>query len=332
MEAVSYADNRHVLSNADLFSSIFPGRDGKLFTAGLILQDPPRHTQLRSLLNPAFTPKAVAYLIPCIREIAHELLDNAMKQGEMDLLADVAIPLAERIILEHLGIPCEDRRFIFYGARSIFQVTPEFARYSANLFRRHQQKASQDIISMLLEARIGENKLGLQELTALIHQLLVAGRDTVAYLICSGMYGLSADPETIEVLRAHPLLISGALEETLRLYPSFPRVMRRAVRDTEVGGQPVRAGQTVLCLLDKGNRDEVQFTQPDVLDMQRTPNKHIAFGYGEHFCIGAALGRLEAQIALEVMIERLPVMKIQREFQPALLPGGLFGLKRLVVT
>jgi cytochrome P450 len=331
VEVFSYTENRQVLSNAAHFPSTFPGSDGKPFTAGLILQDPPYHAKLRSVVNPAFTPKAVARHAPYIRAVAHELLEHAIRRGEMDLLADVAVPLAERVIIEHLGLPQEDRRYIFHIAKSIFHVSPEFARYSAGIFRQLQQKASQSIISGLLEAQIDEHKLGLKELTAFMHKLLVTGRDTVAYIICNSMYCLSAYPEIMETLRTHPTLIPGAFEEVLRLYPSFPRVRRTVLGDTQVGRQHIQAGQMVLCLLDKANRDETQFSNPDVFDMKRVPNKHLSFGYGEHFCVGAALGRLEAQIALEVMMERLVVKKIQRETPPAVLPGGLFGLNRLLV-
>lgn len=327
----SYRVNRTVLARADIFASTFPRQEGDQSTSGLLLNDPPRHTELRAIVNPLFTPKAVAYLGDRVRLMVVDLLKSGERQAEVDLLADVALPLAELVMLEHLGFPAADRQHLFHMTKSIFHVPPGFASYCTRFLRKLEQSTASGNLSLLLASHVREKRPGTRELIEIIYQLLVAGRDTIAHFICNCIYFMAKHPEIAEAVRTHPGELPEVMEEVLRLYPSFPRVMRRALHDYELEQQIVREGQLVLCQLDKANRDASFFLPGGQPESQPRQLRHLAFGYGEHYCIGAALARLEAQIALETIVERVEMNHVHLEGPPTLLPGRVLGLKRLLI-
>lgn len=345
-----YDDVQRVLSEHGTFSSRMGGDDpsetGQLFAASLITADPPRHRQLRSLVTQAFTPKAVDGLAPRISALTEELLDGIASKGSADLIGELAYPLPVIVIAELMGIPAEDRdRFKHWsdvivsqtqsGARTADHSTTnrEMAEYFLALIEHRRRQPGNDLISNLLVAEIEGQKLSAAELLGFCSLLLVAGNETTTNLIGNAVLCFTEAPGTMDRLRAEPALLPQAIEEVLRYRSPVQSMYRVTAGETTLGGLQVPAGAPLVAWIGSANRDEHQFQRPEHFDLDRTPNRHLAFGHGIHFCLGAPLARLEARIALQSVLERLPGL--------TLTPGAhlermdstiVYGVKELPVS
>ena len=315
------------------------------YSRGVINLDPPAHTRMRRLLQKTFLPRTLERLTDAIRVTVRELLDAAEGRGRVDLVADLAYPLPVTVIAELLGVPREDReKFKRWSAIVMeFQAVPfptgdailrsqvgivELRSYLAEVARQRRLEPRDDVISELATIEIEGDRLAEDELLSTCVTLLVAGHETTTNLIASAAWLLLRHPEQLAALRTDPALMQPAIEEVLRFESPLHRVGRTALCDTEIAGTKIRKGDTVFLLLAAGNRDPAQFPEPDRFNIARTPNKHIAFGYGVHFCLGAALARLEAPLALQALFERWPEARIL-DGSLDWHSGVMRGLKRL---
>ena len=297
---------------------------GPLGTTPTMLSiDPPAHTRMRHLVNKAFTPRVIERIRPHIAEIADQLLDVLPEPGELDVVRDLAIPLPMIVIAEVLGVPLSDReRFKAWSsviASSLggpFQPPDvlERARVASNeiadYFRvqiAHRRKAPRDdLLSALCAAEEQGDLLSEDELIATCILLLVAGNETTTNLIGNGMLALLDHPDERRRLQADPSLIETAVDEMLRYEGSVQMTSRIVDHDLEFRGHRFEEGQVVLVMLAAANRDPGQFPDPDRFDVARRPNRHLAFGQGIHYCLGAPLAVAEAQVAFETLLRRLP--------------------------
>jgi cytochrome P450 len=291
--------------------------------------DPPRHTRLRSLVNKAFTPKTVEELAPFIRAFVDQALDVALARGRMDVMADLAFPLPATVIAEMLGVPPEDRdRFKHWSDDATAalgnlpaNLSPEVLRqsvaglraleaYFRDIIARRRAEPRHDLISGLIRAQEEGDRLSDQELLANCVLLLNAGHETTTNLIGNGTYALLRHPDQLKRLRDDPSLLPRGIEELLRYDSPVQFTNRILTADMELGGKTLRAGQMVLLVLAAANRDPEPFPDPDRLDVGRANNKHVAFGLGPHFCLGAPLARLEGRLVLEALLRRAPHLRL----------------------
>jgi cytochrome P450 len=302
------------------------------FFGGTMLgMDPPGHTRLRGLVAGAFTARRVEALRPRVQDIAHELLEdlenlenlenledleNLEVRGEADLIADFAVPLPVRVICELLGVPAADQtRFREWTA---VLTVPAFSREQRERRRTAGKEFDGYLLAVaqdrrrdprddLVSALAAEPGLGDGELLNSIALLLIAGHETTVNLIGNGMLALLSDPARLDQLRRHPELLPAAVEEFLRYDPPVERATQRiALEDLEIAGTPIPRGAWVHVSLGAAHRDPAAFPDPDALDFQRTGIRHVAFGHGIHYCLGAPLARLEGQIAIGSLIARFP--------------------------
>jgi cytochrome P450 len=315
-----YDDVQQVLSDHATFSSQFQGsapqRASQPFAASLISTDPPRHRQLRALVTQAFTPRAIEALAPRIGAIVDELLGRALPQGRLDAIHDLGEPLPVIVIAELLGIPVEDRsRFKIWsdavvsfasdGGMSGFQAEREMVDYFLQIIERRRRAPGDDLISGLLRAEEEGAQLSLPELLGFCALLLVAGNETTTNLLGNALLCFAERPEQWERLRAEPALLPGAIEEVLRFRSPVQAMFRIATREVELRGQRIPRGASLVVYNGSANHDGTRFDRPEELRIDRQPNRHLAFGYGIHYCIGAPLARLEARIALAALLERV---------------------------
>ena len=299
-------------------------------TPTVLNSDPPVHTRLRSLLNRAFTPRAIEGLRPRIEEIAASLLDDAdAAKGRFDVAGGFAQPLPIIVIAELLGVPPEDRdRFkrwsvaiarttdvlntpaILEAAR---EATRELIAYMDEVVALRREAPGADILTALAAAEEEGERLSHDELLAFSILLLLAGHETTTNLIGNGLLALAARPELGARLRAEPSLLPSAVEELLRYDSSVQGVVRFARRRTELGGRTIEQGAALLPMVGAANRDPAQFSDPEELDIARSPNRHLAFGRGIHFCLGAPLARLEGEIAFRALLDRFPEPRIAED-------------------
>ena len=289
--------------------------------------DPPDHTRLRRLVHLAFTPAVVSEMRPRIQKIVDALVNKAQPQRRMDVINDFAYPLPVTVVCEWLGIPSQDQEqfttwvedivaFIDGSELDLVNVAEqslqsllELTDYFHDIAQQRQRHPREDLISALVAIEEQGDRLSADELFAMCVQMLVGGHDTTTGLIGNGMLTLLQHPAEFEKLKADSSLISTAVEEFLRFESPGPRDTRLALEDLEIGGQHISTGQAVVLMLGAANRDPAQFPDPDRLDICRQPNKHVAFGWGIHFCLGAPLARMMGEIALNTMIRRLPEIR-----------------------
>jgi cytochrome P450 PksS len=286
--------------------------------------DPPDHTRLRALVQQAFTPRLVENLRDRITTLAHELIDAVEAKGNMDLIRAYAVPVPTTIIAEMLGVPPEDRKRFHRWTSRIVTTVPSawgilpalpslwaFLRYIRQLVKARRAARKDDLVSALVDARESGDRLSEDDLLAMIALLLIAGHETTVNLIGNGMLALLEHPDQMERLRSDPDLIKPAVEELLRFDGPLETATERFAREeVTLCGVPIPRGEPVFAGIASANRDERQFERPDELDLRREPNRHLAFGLGAHYCLGAPLARLEGQIAINTVLERLPDLRL----------------------
>ena len=323
---------------------------GPLSTAQTMLtSDPPDHTRLRKLVSKAFTPRAVLDLRPRIQDIVDYLLVEAGERGEFDIIHDLAYPLPVIVIAEMLGVPPEDRHRFKHWSDTVVATlggpfTPpevieaarvaieELAEYIGHVIAERRAEPKEDLISGLIAAEEGGQVLSEEEIFATCILLLIAGNETTTNLIGTSMLALFQNPEQMERLRKDLSLMPSAVEELLRYAGPVHGTGRVPKEDIEIAGHVFHEGEMVFTLLAAGNRDPSHYPDPDKLDVARNPTDHLALGDGIHFCLGAPLARVEAQIAIGTMLDRFPKLLLLDE-DPEW--GGTFiirGPKRLNVT
>jgi len=337
----AYEDCERVLREADTFSSSSFTASGQLATVlqqqrrefplgevpTVLNSDPPVHTRLRTLLNRAFTPRAIEGLRPHIEEIAASLLADAGRTGgRFDAVTGFAQPLPIIVIAELLGVPPSDRDQLKEWSTAIAnttnvlntegalvaarQATVELIAYMDKVVAQRRAAPGADIMTALVQAEEDGERLSHDELLAFSILLLLAGHETTTNLIGNGLFALTEHPEQAGRLRAEPELLPSAVEEFLRYDSSVQGAVRFARRAVEVGGRSIEQGSTLLLLLGAANRDPAQFPDPDALDVSRSPNRHLSFGRGIHFCLGAPLARLEGDIAFRALLDRFPELRV----------------------
>lgn len=350
-----YDDVRRVLTDPATFSSDFRNARGPRSAAGLdrpslIESDPPRHRHLRELVMRAFTPRFVARLEKRIAECAHHLLDEVIESGTMDMVAHLALPQPFTIALEMMGLPPDEDELRFHRWWDRWMAWREtLAQSGKRTFRRlmgeewydlldylqlaaalRRDEPRDDLISALVAGKLDGESLTEVELLDYCLLLLVAGQVTSTDLLTNAMLCLLEHPETMPCLRDEPHLLPGAIEEILRYHSPVQAATRIALRDVEIGGQVIEAGQEILVWIGSANRDESCFHDADRFDIRRRPNAHIAFGLGVHYCFGASLARLQARIVLGAILERLHHLERadHKPLEPVSNPF-LYGVTRL---
>lgn len=344
-----YDDVQRVLSEHARFSSRMGGDDpsetGQLFASSLITADPPRHRQLRSLVTQAFTPKAVDALAPRISKLTQELLDGIAPTGTADLIGELAYPLPVIVISELMGVPAEDRdRFKRWSDVIVSQTRTgaadedhhatnrEMTEYFLDLIEQRRSRPGNDLISNLLAAEIDGQKLSVAELLGFCSLLLVAGNETTTNLIGNAVLCFTEVPGIIERLRTQPSLLPQAIEEVLRFRSPVQSMYRVTAADTTLDDLQIPAGAPLVAWIGSANRDERQFQRPAQFDIDRGQIRHLAFGHGIHFCLGAPLARLEARIALEATLSRLPGLTLTPGSRLERMDSTIvYGLKELPV-
>jgi hypothetical protein len=292
----------------------------------MILMDPPGHDDLRTLVNRGFTPRRIAQLEPRIRAIATDLIDRFVEKGSCDLWADLAAPLPTTVIAELLGVPKEDHEM--FKAKSTAMVAAagpvssgaggyegasaahELAAYLAGVFEAKRRRPGDDLMSGLLAAELDGRKLTPGELVGFAVLLLVAGNETTTNLICNAAVQLDRHPDQHARLVKDPALVPVAVEEFLRFDPPVQGLERFMAEDVDFLGERLRRGERVYLMLASANRDERAIPDPDRFDVARSPNRHLSFGFGTHFCLGASLARLEARVVWEEILARFPEFRV----------------------
>jgi cytochrome P450 PksS len=285
--------------------------------------DVPHHTRLRGLVHVAFTPRLVERMRDRITLLADELLDRAAGKGEMDLIADYALPIPLTVIAEMLGIPTQDQlRFHRWSSAivaatagpNLFRVLPaiwHFVRYLRKTIAAKREQPEDDLISALVAAEDAGDTLREDELVAMVFLLVVAGHETTVNLIGNGTLALLQFPDQLERLRADSRLDASAIEEMLRFHSPIEVSTERYAREPlDFAGVTIPTGSLVYGLIASANRDETQFDSPERLDLGREKNRHLAFGQGIHYCLGAPLARLEGQIAIRKLLGRAPRLRL----------------------
>jgi cytochrome P450 len=290
-----------------------------------VLKDPPEHRRLRNLVQKAFTPAMVEKLSGRIAEITEELLDAAAAKPVVDVMADLALPLPLTVIAEMLGVPPADRlrfRELLTKSQGTSEVNPvavirgyphmlKLSRFLRELVQLRRDRPGDDLVTALVQAEEAGDRLTEDELISMVFLLLFAGHETTVNLIGNGVLELVRRPDQLQQLRDDPDLIGTAVEEMLRFTNPVGFVAPRfAKEDVEIAGVPVPRGSMVTLLIASANLDEAAFPNADTLDITRTPNRHVSFGFGTHFCLGAPLARLEARIAIPALLRRFERLEL----------------------
>lgn len=339
-----YDDVRYISSHPELFSSVDgisipePGQD--LTQPGsLIFTDPPRHRELRKLISSGFTPRQIRALTPVVRQLVDEIVDPLESGRSVEFAETVAAPLPTRMIAEMLGAPSDDWEQFRTWSDAVVGVSDpdvvddtgealvELHEYFSELIasRRRSSARGDDIISTLLEAEVGGERLSDDDLYKFCWLLLVAGNETTRNLIALGTIALIEHPDQRRLLVDDPSLIPGAVEEMLRYTTPVTHMARTATTGVSLRGRSIAEGDVVVMLYGSANRDEEVFgDDAEEFKVTREPNPHLAFGFGEHLCLGASLARLEAVVLFERLLEKYPAMSLDGDvsrMRAAMVPG-----------
>ncbi len=355
-----YADVVNVLSNFSANRTYTPEQLDSMGLAGIspiakvmvqqmLFMDAPMHTRLRGLCAVAFTPQRVEVMRAHIQEIADSLIDQVLESGRMEVIADFAAPLPAIVIAEMLGIPASDHVELknwsadFAEMLGNFQHNPNrtqsvlrslenLIEYFGRMIAELRKKPRPGLVNALIEAQVDGDRLSEEEIIANSILTMVGGQETTTNLIANGILTLLRNPAQLKQLRDDPSIIQVAVEELLRYESPSQYTGRLAHEDVELGGKKIRKRQAVLAVMGAANRDPEKFADPDHLDLTRKDNRHVAFGWGAHFCFGAPLARIEGQIAFATILRRLS--NLQLEPSPLVWRDnlGLRGLTALQVS
>ncbi|MDC0744788.1 cytochrome P450 [Polyangium mundeleinium] len=351
-----YPETLRILGDPGLFSSdtmrlvpeIRQSNEGNL-----VQMDPPEHKKLRSLVSHAFTPKVVADLEPRIARLTHELLDAVDGRDRLELVADLAYPLPVIVIAELLGVPSSDRDMFKQWVDKMLENTLQFSlvkrseeqdrmvkvalEQTKNLTdylgahaAERRRKPREDLLTKLVEAEVDGDRLTETEVANFANILLIAGHITTTMLLGNTVLCLDTNPKEGARVRADRSLVPAAIEESLRFFSPFAVLGRVTMSAVELGGKTIPADQLLMVWIAAANRDPRQFTNPNVFDLSRDPNPHLAFGRGIHFCIGAPLARLEGRVALNILMERFPGLRLDPDAPPDFIPSpNMTGVRKL---
>ena len=299
----------------------------------ILMMDPPAQTRIRGLLAGAFTPRFIEQLRPRIRAMVDGLLDEVSSLPRFDLVLAVAQPLPVMVIGEMLGLPSEDypvlktwsdRLAAFLGMSALdpkivaaaVQSVVELEGYFRGVIEARRASPGEDLVSLLVGAHDDEGRLGEQELLSSCCALLFGGHETTTNLIANGMLLLLQYPRQAAILRTHPERIAGAVDEVLRFESPVQRMGRVTTTPVELGGTTTPAGQRVFMVMGSANRDPESIPDPERFDVERRDARHLSFGLGAHYCLGAALGRLETELAIPALLERFPALALPPDHDP----------------
>ncbi|MFD4628391.1 cytochrome P450 [Streptomyces sp. NPDC058284] len=366
-QVFGFAETQHMLKDPETFSSDFarlvPARgaakttpEGRpvpnLLEGHLSVTDPPRHSKLRKLVAQALTPRAVQQLEGKITEITAGLLDAMAGRDEVDMVTAFFNPLPVTVIAELLGVPAADHAMFRGWADALVTANHDAGAVDAERLQlpgnmdalllemqdylldhaaHRRREPSDDVLSRLVAAEVDGERLSDTEVFTTTLMLLLAGHISTTLLLGNSLLCLDDNPEALAALRANPAAVPGALEEVLRHSPPAPLAYRLTTRDTTLGGVEIPADVMVASWVLSANHDERQFTDPETFDITRSPNPHLSFGHGIHFCIGAPLGRMEARIALGMLLERCGELRFAEPPVPYTSPTVL-GCKRMVLS
>ncbi len=291
----------------------------------MLNMDPPAHSKYRKLVSPVFVPRLISALEPHVRELTGQIIDKVVARGGCDFVADISAELPLQVIAEFLGVPEEDRKKIFdWSNRLIGFDDPEFQTsltdgklaameiymYANQLAEQRLQRPQDDIVTRLLEGSVDGERLTEQEFDSFFLLLAIAGNETTRNLISGGVLALVEHRDQWDTLRANPALMPTAVDEMLRWVSPVMHFRRTATRDVELRGKQIKAGQKVVMFYPSANRDEDVFPNPETFNVRRSPNEHVAFGIGEHYCLGSNLARLEIRVIFEELVRRLPDLEL----------------------
>lgn len=349
-----HSDCESILRDPVTWSNVFPQQnipeqnsDGGDFFGppGMISTDPPEHSRLRGLVNVAFTPRIIRQRESRMQQIADELVEDAVAKGTVDLVEALTYPLPTMVIAEIIGIPKTDRaqfkqwsdEIVATLGQGLIGQPPgpdeidaavkrreEMSVYFDRLADLRRAEPLEDLLSGLVHAKVDGQQLDSDELLSMLTLLLVAGNETTTTLIGNCVVTLLEHPDQLERLRADPSLIPSAVEEVLRFSSPVQVDPRCATRDLELHGEKISKDQIVLCWLGAANRDADIFERPEEFDIGRENNRHLAFGFGTHFCLGSNLARLEAQSALRALLEKTHAFELATETPLPLHPSFVF--------
>jgi cholest-4-en-3-one 26-monooxygenase len=358
-----HADLKHISKNPKVFSSeeksaILRDPDPaglEMMRLIMLNMDPPKHRQYRAIVNKAFTPRMVAGLEAAVDRMVDDIIDSVCETGQCDFVDQLAAPLPMAVICEMMGVPEEDRRAIYdLGNRMIAFDDPDFTSeeeaaqanlgttegaeasaemflYAAKLAEKARTHPSDDLATALLNAEVDGHKLSEMEFNSFFLLLAVAGNETTRTVTTNGMWDLIRYPDQRQRVLDDPSLLNSMVEEVLRFNPAVHVFRRQVMEDTEVRGVKLPAGEKIALWYPAVNRDEDVFSDPDVFDVGRTPNDHLSFGVGEHFCLGSNLARMELRKIFGGLLSRLPDIELAAE--PRRLRSNFInGVKEMQVT
>jgi cytochrome P450 family 109 len=346
-----YDDVKRVLDDKEYFSSKSRGIPGSSLGKSLINTDPPQHTDLRSIVNRAFTPRVMKEWEPRIHEITQRLLDRVSGREHIDVVMDFSHPLPVVVISELLGVPpkyidkfkewsdiivtspkSNNKEDIEEVIKIKLKAEKELEEFFQNIIDEKRKNLGNDLISILIRAEDEGVKISKEQLIPFCNLLLVAGNETTTNLISNALYSIIENHGVYEELRNNLSLVPQMVEEVLR-YRSPAQVLRRVIaKETEIGGHKLQKGEVIIPWLGSANRDENKFENASQFDIHRNPNHHIAFGHGIHFCLGAPLARLEANIAMTELIKRYSSITLLQGFTvDPIEDSAVYGLKSFPV-
>ncbi len=336
-----FEDVNAILRDWQTFSSIVGANaiSGEEPATGMIFNDPPIHTRLRGLIQKAFTPRVVELQRPAIQAYCDELVEKMLAEEDPDLVASLAYPLPVMVIASMLGVADGDMATFKRWSDVIIQnigpallngddsglsdTNVEFDSYFGERLEKLRREPDESLLSELVHVETEEGRLTQGELLMFCRLLLVAGNETTTGLIVNAMRAFSEFPDALQQVKENLDLIPAAVEETLRYYAPFQATIRRAAKDIELRGQKIAKNDRILVLLASANRDEDAFENPNEFRLDRGRNKHLAFGFGIHSCVGAPLARLEGGIALDTLLPKIrSVTLLDHDAGEMLLPGG----------